>query len=146
MSQPHFSTEAGGTPTADGRFVDVSAIEPVEFVRGLAFQPVLGEKTLVNFVSFEPHSEAPMHVHEEEQVVVVTEGEFDFTIGDETRTMRAGDVAVVPSWVPHGAKTRETPCKEIDMFAPPRMTLVKHARSQQATGQPAPGTTAESPV
>lgn len=146
MSQPHFSTEAGGTPTADGRFVDVNAITPVEFVPGLGFRPVLGEKTLVNFVSFEPHAEAPMHVHEEEQVVVVTEGEFEFTIGEETRTMRVGDVAVVPSWVPHGAKTGDTPCKEIDMFAPPRMTLVEHARSQQVSGQPAPGTTAESPV
>ena len=136
MSRPHFSLEAGGEPTADGRFVDVSAIEKVEFLPGLGFQPVLGEKTLVNFVSFEPHTEAPMHVHEEEQVVMVTDGEFDFTIGGETRTMRPGDVAVIPSWVPHGAKTRDKPCKEVDMFAPPRMTLVDHARKQMATGAP----------
>lgn len=142
MSQSHFSTEAGGTPTAPGRFVDVSAIEPVEFVPGLGFRPVLGEKTLVNFVSFEPHTEAPMHVHEEEQVVVVTEGEFEFTIGDETRTMRAGDVAVVPSWVPHGARTGDASCREIDMFAPPRMTLVEHARAQQGADAPI----AESPA
>jgi quercetin dioxygenase-like cupin family protein len=130
VSTPHFSTEAGGTPTADGRFVEVDQIEPVEFVPGLMFQPVLGERTLVNFVSFQPHTEAPMHVHEEEQVVVVTDGEFEFTIGDETRTMRAGDVAVVPSWVPHGARTGDTTCKEIDMFAPPRATLLEHARAQ----------------
>jgi quercetin dioxygenase-like cupin family protein len=130
LSTPHFTTEAGGEPTAEGRFVDVSEIESVEFVPGLMFQPVLGERTLVNFVSFEPHTEAPMHVHEEEQVVVVTEGEFDFTIGEETRTMRVGDVAVVPSWVPHGARTADTPCKEIDMFSPPRATLIEHARAQ----------------
>ena len=135
MSRPHFSLDAGGEPTADGRFVDVSSIEGVEFVPGLTFQPVLGEKTLVNFVSFQPHTEAPMHVHEEEQVVVVTDGEFEFTIGDETRTMRVGDVAVVPSWVPHGAKTGDGPCKEIDMFAPPRMTLVEHAQAQAAAQQ-----------
>lgn len=134
MSHPHFSLDAGGEPTADGRFVNLADIESVEFVPGLGFQPVLGEKTLVNFVSFEPHTEAPMHVHAEEQVVVVTEGEFDFTIGDETRTMRPGDVAVIPSWVPHGARTGDTSCKEIDMFAPPRMTLVEHARKQMATG------------
>ena len=63
-----------------------------------------------------------MHVHEEEPVVVVTEGEFDFTIATETRTMRPVDVAVIPSWVPHGARTGDTSCKEIDMFAPPRMS------------------------
>jgi quercetin dioxygenase-like cupin family protein len=142
MSESHFSLDAEGTPTADGRFVDVSGIEPVEFVPGLAFRPVLGEKTLVNFVSFEPNTEAPMHVHAEEQVVLVTEGEFEFTIGDETRTMRPGDVAVVPSWVPHGARTGANPCQEIDMFAPPRTTLVEHARKQMSTGAPVD----ESPV
>jgi quercetin dioxygenase-like cupin family protein len=130
VSASHFSVEAGGTPTADGRFVDVSQIEAVEFVPGLQFRPVLGEKTLVNFVSFDPNTEAPMHVHVEEQVVIVTEGEFEFTIGDETRTMRPGDVAVVPSWVPHGAHTGDRECKEIDVFAPPRETLIEHARSQ----------------
>jgi quercetin dioxygenase-like cupin family protein len=129
LSASHFSLE-GGTPTADGRFVDVSAIEAVEFVPGLQFQPVLGEKTLVNFVSFDPNTEAPMHVHVEEQVVIVTEGEFEFTIGDETRTMRPGDVAVIPSWVPHGAHTGDKTCKEIDVFSPPRETLLEHARSQ----------------
>ncbi|MFN2561452.1 MAG: cupin domain-containing protein [Jatrophihabitans sp.] len=130
MSTSHFNTEAGGEPTSEGRFVDVSAIEPLEYVPGLQFQPVLGEKSLVNFVSFDPHTEAPMHVHAEEQVVVVTEGEFEFTIGEETRTMRVGDVAVIPSWVPHGAHTLDTPCKEIDMFSPPRATLLEHAEKQ----------------
>jgi quercetin dioxygenase-like cupin family protein len=133
VSASHFSVEAGGTPTSDGRFVDVSQIESIEFVPGLQFQPVLGEKTLVNFVSFDPNTEAPMHVHVEEQVVIVTEGEFEFTIGDETRTMRPGDVAVIPSWVPHGAHTGDRTCKEIDVFAPPRETLLEHARSQIRT-------------
>jgi Uncharacterized conserved protein, contains double-stranded beta-helix domain len=130
VSHAHFSS-TGGTPTADGRFVDVTAIEPAEYVPGLAFRPVLGERSLVNFVSFEPHTEAPMHVHEEEQVVVVTEGEFEFTLGGETRTMRAGDVAVVPPWVPHGAKTGDAGCREIDVFTPPRATLLEHARVQR---------------
>jgi quercetin dioxygenase-like cupin family protein len=142
MSHAHFSVDADGEPTAQGRFVDVPDIETVEYVPGLTFRPVLGEKTLVNFVSFEPHTEAPMHVHAEEQVVVVTEGEFDFTINGETRTMRAGDVAVIPSWVPHGARTGDQPCREIDMFAPPRATLIDHARQQIRTGAPVD----ESPV
>jgi quercetin dioxygenase-like cupin family protein len=138
VSTSHFTTEAGGEPTSDGRFVDVSAIEPLEYVPGLQFQPVLGEKSLVNFVSFEPHTEAPMHVHAEEQVVVVTEGEFEFTIGDHTRTMRVGDVAVIPSWVPHGAHTLDTSCKEIDVFSPPRATLIEQARNQIERQVPKP--------
>jgi quercetin dioxygenase-like cupin family protein len=129
-STQHFSTEGAGTPESAGRFVDVDAIEPVEMVPGLNFRPVLGEGSIVNFVSFAPHTEAPLHSHVEEQVVIVTEGEFDFTIDGTTRTMRAGDVAVIPPWVPHGARTRDLPCRELDVFTPPRATLIDHARSQ----------------
>lgn len=130
----HFSTAASGSPAEDGRFVEVNAIEAVEMLPGLRFRPVLGVGTLVNFVSFEPHTEAPLHVHAEEQIVVVTEGEFDFTIAGETRTMRAGDVAVIPPWVEHGARTGDSPCKELDVFNPPRATLLDHARSQVNRG------------
>jgi quercetin dioxygenase-like cupin family protein len=128
--EQHFSTVAGGTPTALGRFVDVSAIPSVEFVPGLGFQPVLGERTMVNFVSFAEHTEAPTHVHEEEQIVIVLDGEFDFDIDGETRTMWPGDVAVVPPWVPHGARTHATTCREVDVFNPPRKTLLDIAAAQ----------------
>ena len=126
----HFSTQAGGTPTAPGRYVDVNAIASIEFVPGLGFRPVLTERTMLNFVSFEPHTEAPIHVHEEEQIVLVIDGEFEFDIDGDVRTMRAGDVAVIPSWVRHGARTRGASCREVDVFNPPRRSLLEHAHSQ----------------
>jgi unsaturated pyranuronate lyase len=132
MSTSHFSIEAAGTATASGRFVDVTAIEPVEFVPGLEFRPVLGERTMTNFVRFAPDTEAPLHVHEEEQIVIVLEGEFEFELDGDVRTMRPGDVAVVPSWVPHGARTKESGCYEVDVFNPPRRTLLEHAAAQSA--------------
>jgi quercetin dioxygenase-like cupin family protein len=128
----HFSTEAEGTPSAPGRYVDVNAITTLELVPGLLFRPVLGERTMLNFVSFAPHTEAPMHVHEEEQIVLVIEGEFEFDIAGEVRTMRTGDVAVVPSWVRHGARTLDTSCREVDVFNPPRRSLLDHAHAQAA--------------
>jgi quercetin dioxygenase-like cupin family protein len=131
VSNSHFTTSGAGTPTARGRYVDVQAIEPVEFVPGLEFRPVLGERTMTNFVHFEQHTEAPVHVHEEEQIVIVLDGEFEFEIDGEKRTMRTGDVAVVPPWVPHGARTADTTCYEVDVFNPPRATLLEHARAQQ---------------
>jgi unsaturated pyranuronate lyase len=126
----HFSTEAGGTPTAKGRYVRVGDVEAVQFVEGLEFRPVLAEHTMVNFVEFSEHTTAPMHVHEEEQITIVLDGEFEFTVDGDTRTMRAGDVAVIPSWVPHGAQTKDTKCSEIDVFNPPRKSLLDHARKQ----------------
>lgn len=130
MSSSHFMTEGAGTPTAKGRYVDVTQITPVEFVPGLEFRPVLGEQTMTNFVRFAPHTEAPLHVHEEEQIVIVLDGEFEFDLDGDVRTMRPGDVAVIPAWVPHGAHTNDTTCRELDVFTPPRQTLLDHARAQ----------------
>jgi len=69
--EAHFSIEARGVPTEPGRFVKVADIDAVEFVPGLRFRPVVGERAMANFVSFEPNTVAPVHVHEEEQIVVV---------------------------------------------------------------------------
>jgi len=128
----HFSLEGAGTPTSPGIFVDPATIPAVEMLPGLQFRPTVGELTLANYVTFEPHTEAPMHSHLEEQVVIVVEGEFDFTIDGRTQTMRAGDVAVIPPWVPHGAVTRDHGCVEIDVFSPPRATLLDMARGNNS--------------
>jgi quercetin dioxygenase-like cupin family protein len=128
----HFTTEPGGTPAGPGRYVSVDAIAPVEFLPGLGFRPVLGQKAMTNFVSFEPGATAPRHVHEEEQIVIVLDGEFTFDLDGDVRTMRKGDVAVIPSWVPHGAWTTDSHCLEVDVFAPPRSSLLKLAEAQAA--------------
>jgi quercetin dioxygenase-like cupin family protein len=129
----HFTTEAQGEPAGPGRFVNVDALLPVEFLPGLGFRPVLGQRAMTNFVNFEPGSEAPRHVHEEEQIVIVLEGEFLFDLDGDVRTMRKGDVAVIPSWVPHGARTTDKSCFEVDVFVPPRQSLLKLAEAH-ATG------------
>ena len=133
----HFTTEAQGEPGGIGRYVNVDQVTPVEFLPGLGFRPVLGHGVLTNFVSFEPHTEAPKHVHEEEQIVIVLDGEFTFDIDGDVRVMRKGDVAVVPPWVPHGAWTEDSTCTEVDVFCPPRQSLLKLAAAQEADGEAA---------
>jgi quercetin dioxygenase-like cupin family protein len=128
----HFTTEAGGEPAGVGRYVNIDTLTPVEFLPGLGFRPVLGQRAMTNFVSFEPGSTAPRHVHEEEQIVIVLEGEFTFDLDGDVRTMRKGDVAVVPAWVPHGAWTTDSRCLEVDVFCPPRQSLLKLAEAHAA--------------
>lgn len=137
-AESHFTTEAQGEPAGPGRYVNVDAMTPVEFLPGLGFRPVLGQRAMTNFVSFEPGSEAPRHVHEEEQIVIVVEGEFTFDLDGDVRVMRKGDVAVVPAWVPHGAWTTDSRCLEIDVFCPPRQSLLKVAAAQAAQAEQGP--------
>ena len=135
----HFTTEARGEPAGPGRYVNVDSLKPVEFLPGLGFRPVLGQRAMTNFVSFEPGAQAPRHVHEEEQIVIVLDGELTFDLDGDVRTMRKGDVAVVPAWVPHGAWTTDSHCLEVDVFCPPRRSLLKLAEAQAA----GPGTARE---
>ena len=93
-------------------------------VAGLEFQPVLGENVMVNFVRFAPHTEAPLHWHEEEQITFVLEGELEFEVGGDKHILRRGQAVVIPPNVPHGARTREGSCLEVDVFDPPRKALL----------------------
>jgi quercetin dioxygenase-like cupin family protein len=128
-AQSHFTTSDGGTPVDVGRYVDRNAIAPVEILPGLGFQPILGVNALLNFVTYAPHSEAPLHTHEEEQIVLVLEGELHFHLNGHERVLHPGDVVVVPPWVLHGAHTLEAPCLQVDFFTPPRTTLREQALS-----------------
>jgi quercetin dioxygenase-like cupin family protein len=123
-SDEYFVTEGLGTPEKAGRFVHIDEVDQVSFAEGLTFRPIVGDGVLVNHVYFEPHTEAPTHAHVEEQIVVVLDGELDFWIGDETRTLRRGDQVVIPAWVPHGARTNDSRCVEMDIFCPPRRQLL----------------------
>jgi quercetin dioxygenase-like cupin family protein len=128
---------SGRAPTAAGRFVDLAKdVDPVAFVPGLEFRHVLGESTMLMSVHFNPHTEAPVHAHDEEQITLVVEGELEFEIDGKVRQLSPGMVAVVPANVPHGARTRENSCQEYDVFNPPRKALLDlaDAARKQAAG------------
>jgi quercetin dioxygenase-like cupin family protein len=133
----YFAMGHDGTATG-GAYVEVDKdIAPVEFVAGLMFRPVVGADLMANFVRFRPNTVAPVHTHDEEQITVVIEGEFEFDLAGDVRMMRPGMAAVVPPGVPHGAQTHETTCFEIDIFHPPRRALLELAgRSREDAPQP----------
>ena len=135
-SGAYFATGTGEA-TGAGRYVDIAELPTVEIVPGLVFRPVLGERLLVNFVRFEPNTEAPVHTHDEEQVVVVLEGEIEFDVDGDVRTLRPGQAIHLPAHVPHGARTLESSCYEMDIFAPPRAALV--ALMDSAASSESPG-------
>jgi quercetin dioxygenase-like cupin family protein len=64
-------------------------------------------------------AELPEHAHPHEQVSHVLEGEFEMTIGSETRRLGPGTVAFVSPNVPHSGRA-VTNCRIIDVFHPVR--------------------------
>lgn len=105
--------------------VDVERDLPrLEMAAGLAFRPLVGQGMLLSFVRFEPHAEAPLHAHVEEQAIIVLEGTMELEIGGEHVRLEPGQVAHIPSWVPHSARALDQPVREIDVFTPPRRALL----------------------
>ncbi len=116
---------ANGTPAAPGRMLTVDPDLPeIELAPGIRSRPLAGERLLASFVRYEPHSLAPPHAHEEEQVFIVLEGELEMTLGGEVRRMRAGDAALIPAWVEHSVRSLDGPAYQIDVFSPPRRAML----------------------
>jgi quercetin dioxygenase-like cupin family protein len=73
-----------------------------EFVDGVRIHAIGGEQVLLCSVTYEPGKQVTWHAHEDtEQVMIVTDGEVEMTIEDETKTLKAGDVVVVNRGLHH---------------------------------------------
>jgi quercetin dioxygenase-like cupin family protein len=121
----YFAQESGSQSAGEGSFFKWNAQEPIEISPGLRFQPVLGTNLMANFVSFEPNTEAPLHWHDEEQIALVIDGEFEFEVAGRKQVCRRGDAVLIPPNVPHSARTYDSSCLEIDVFNPPRKGLLQ---------------------
>jgi len=75
---------------------------------------IRSDSGLVAFFTFLKDMVLPVHSHGAQWGSVV-EGEIEFTIGDETKTYRAGDSYSIPAGVEHGALIKAG-TRVIDVF------------------------------
>jgi quercetin dioxygenase-like cupin family protein len=78
-----------------------------------------GESLNMVFMEIASDMEDPGHTHDFEQCGVIVEGEMEMSIGDERRTLRAGEAYFVPAGKPHGWRTFEGPVRILDVSAKP---------------------------
>lgn len=77
------------------------------------------DKIMLVNVEFDKGGVGQMHQHYHSQVTYVISGQFDLTIGDETKRMKGGDAFYIPPNVMHGAICVEKGVL-IDVFSPIR--------------------------
>lgn len=71
---------------------------------GITRQTIQADRqTVVRYV-YAPGSVFPEHAHAEEQVTVVLSGRIVFDVAGRRVALGPGEVAVIPSYVPHGAR------------------------------------------
>ncbi len=83
--------------------VNWDTVPTVEAYPGITRQQRSGAQTTVTRYTYQPASVFPVHDHPEEQITIVHSGRIRFTVGGDVVEMGAGDVAVIPGGVPHGA-------------------------------------------
>ncbi len=77
---------------------------------------------MIAHVYLKKAAEVPRHSHENEQITYVLEGALKFQLGENGEReviVRAGDVLVIPSYLPHAAVALEDTL-DVDVFNPPR--------------------------
>ncbi len=97
----------------------IQNIEPKEIVSGFKARFVHGKSMTTAFWDAEAGSVLPLHSHIHEQVSIITEGEFEMTIGGKTKVYTPGGIIIIPSHVEHSGKAI-TNCKITDIFCPVR--------------------------
>ncbi len=82
-------------------------------------QFVFGEKGMLARIVLRSGCVVPLHSHENEQITYILEGALKFSLPDREVTVRAGEILVIPSNVPHSAEAMEDTV-DLDVFCPPR--------------------------
>src|SRR5690348_18261186 len=81
---------------------------------------ITGDRMMIAHVYLKKGCIVPKHSHENEQITYILEGALKFHIGekqDEEVIVRAGEVLVIPSHVPHMAEALADTL-DVDIFDP----------------------------
>jgi quercetin dioxygenase-like cupin family protein len=101
------------------RWADV----PEEQVKAdLTRRLISGERVMIASIELERGCIVPKHAHVHEQISYVLDGHLRLIVGEdggESYDVRAGEVVLLPSNVPHAAEAMAD-TRVLDVFSPPR--------------------------
>jgi len=89
---------------------------------GLTRRLITSDRMMIAHVYLEKGIDVPRHSHENEQITYILEGALQFHLGangEREVIVRAGEVLVIPSYLPHSALALEDTL-DVDVFNPPR--------------------------
>ncbi len=93
----------------------------------LTRQFITGAQAMLARIDLKKGATVPVHSHLNEQISWITAGALRFTLGspgeERVLTVRAGEVLIIPSNLPHAAEALEDTV-DFDIFAPPRQDWI----------------------
>jgi quercetin dioxygenase-like cupin family protein len=102
-------------------FIDIHGVRPMQLFPGCRIRTPYGQNLMLSYVEIDEGADVPEHHHPHEQAGMVISGRLEFTIGQETRTVEAGAMFLIPPDVPHRVKNiGPGPALVLDVFSPVR--------------------------
>ena len=111
---------------------DLYDIQFTKIAEGAHTRLVSGKNTQLSFISMDPGSTFPHHIHPEEQMMFVLRGECDEIILDGEQAMKTNSVVRLPGNMVHGAKIGELGCDALDIFWPARPDYLEKQKAALA--------------
>jgi quercetin dioxygenase-like cupin family protein len=100
-------------------YFDFAEIDPRQIMAGFHGNLIHTDRMTVINWNIEAGAILPDHEHPHEQISIMVEGQFEFTIAGETKVVGPGQVAVIPGNTRHSGRAL-TAVHVIDVFNPPR--------------------------
>lgn len=101
-------------------FINLDDIPPQQVAPGCRLRTPYGEHLMLSYLEMDAGATIPLHHHPHEQGGMLLQGKLELTIGNETRTVTAGSMFLIPPNVPHKAVAVEGPAVVLDVFSPVR--------------------------
>lgn len=105
-------------PVIEG-FDKLESVAEEQITEKIRRRVISGKQGTMVYWRVKAGAHAAAHKHPHEQFVWMVKGSMDFRIGGGKRTMRPGDLAVIPAGVEHEGHFSED-SEAIDFFAPVR--------------------------
>lgn len=125
--------ETKQTPNVSpGRIYDLYSFQLTQLAPGANSRLISGKNTQLSFISMDPNSTFPHHIHPEEQMMFVLRGACDEILLDGKQAMKSNDVVRIPANMVHGAEIGELGCDALDIFWPARADYLEKEKARMA--------------
>lgn len=101
----------------------LSALVPEALSPSITRRMLWGERLMVGLIELKVGTVVPTHQHDNEQLSYCLSGSMRLTFPDREIVLRAGELLLIPSGVPHGAEMLED-VATLDFFSPPRQDWI----------------------
>lgn len=99
--------------------IEIASVKPLQLAEGYTARIVHTEHMTFSFLDVKAGSASAEHAHPQEQVAMLTEGEFELTIENVPVRFGPGSLIVIPPNVRHSGLAI-TDCTLMDVFTPVR--------------------------